>query len=247
MAGRTDPWSRWAEAVAVMASGSYREAFATFAPLAANTDAELAGLAAAASASGLRQIDEHAAAVPHDERACARPGQGRCDGWIGRAADEVGLGRPAEAVQCLERAATTAQGWRDRVRLGWVQTEIALLQGEWAHAEEYAEAALAQAAAAQSPRHVVKSQLILAVVRRRTRPEAGLALLRDVVATGAAMRLRPLVWPAVLVLGADATAAERLAGAAAVRHVSAHLPPDRGMRWRERADVASLLEAAAGN
>lgn len=242
--GFDDAWSRWGRGVVLMAVGSYREAFAIFAPLADAEDGELAGLAAAALASGLRQLDEHLAAVGWDDRALVSEGVARVDGWIGRAADEVGRGRADRAAAYLGRAdEDSGGGWRDRTRLGWVRTEIALLRGDLAGAEAHACGAVEAASAAGSPRHLAKSRLFLAVVRRSAQHKAAVAELRAALAQSAAMRLRPLMWPAVVVLGDDATLRERHAGAEAVRHIAAHLPDGYGLGWRDRSDVNLLISA----
>jgi hypothetical protein len=240
LAGCGDAWARWGDAVALMACGSYRSAFATLTPLTDHADTELAGMAAAALASGLRQLDEHPAAVSWDERACGSAGQALVDGRIGLAADAVGLGHPDEAARHLDRAVALAGGWRDRTRVSWVRTEVALMRQDWMQAQAQATQALEEATAVPSPRHVVKSQMFLAVVRRHLRPEAGIALLHETVAAGRAMRLRPLIWPAVVVLGTDATPAERRGGAEAAGHIAAHLPEGHGLGWSRRPDVLRL-------
>jgi hypothetical protein len=56
-------------------------------------------------------------------------------------------------------------GWRRRVRLGWVETEVALLAGDPARAVESARAGLAVAEDAAAPRHVAKCLLFLGVAR----------------------------------------------------------------------------------
>lgn len=204
-------------------------------------DEELSGMAAAALASGLRQLDEHAAAVAWDDRALASSGIAAVDGWIGRAADEVGLGRADRGAAYLDRAAPLVDGWRARTRMEWVRTEIALLQGDVATAETHARRALAEAEDAESPRHVVKSRLFLAVARRSTKPQASAAELRQALAEAMAMRLRPLVWPAVVVLGGDATPQERAAGGEAVRHITAQLPEGYGLQWCRRRAISDLI------
>ncbi|SHN35840.1 hypothetical protein [Cryptosporangium aurantiacum] len=106
----------------------------------------------------------------------------RFDAELGLAADAVGLGRADQAAERLAGvdallASHPAQvGWRHRVRRGWVRTEIALLTGDAAAAVVIAEESLAEAIAANAPRHVAKCTLFLGAsqyVRDRATPPRG--------------------------------------------------------------------------
>lgn len=83
LGGRRDRWAQWSRAVCVMAAGDYAGAMNCFESLRGGDD-EVAGLAAAAIASGLRRLDEHAAAIPFDERAATMPGRAGSDGLWAR-------------------------------------------------------------------------------------------------------------------------------------------------------------------
>ena len=131
-------------------------------------------------------------------------------------------------------------GWRDIVRWNWVATECGLAAGDSEVAERHARTALSTALSAGSIRHETKSRLFLGVVRDVTSQSGGTDDL--VTAADAAGRhgLRPLLWPAVLVLGDRATEGQRAAAGGAVRFIGAHLPGDHGRKWAARADVRSL-------
>lgn len=230
LVGHDDPLALWARGVCLMAGGDYDTAFAMFASV-GPAGSEAAGLAAAAIASGLRQLDEHTAALDYDHVAADSPGAARVDGLIGTAADRIGLGDRAAARQALDRAEPHLVDWRDRVRFDWVSAEWALLTGAPHDAVRHCEAALAAARAAGSLRHRVKSALFLAVAHDTLAPGSGAAQLHGVVAEAAAARLRPLVWPAVLVLADRADEWEREAAREAVAHIGDHLPPGTGSRW----------------
>ena len=230
LAGRDDPWALWARGVCHMAFGDYDTAFATWESV-EWAGGEAAGLAAAAIASGLRQLDEHAAALGYDRVAAGSTGAGRVDGLIGTAADHIGMADAAGARRALDLAQVHLLDWRDRVRFSWVSAEWALLTGAPHEAVRHCDAALAAARAAGSVRHRVKSALFLAVARDTAVPGSGAEGLHRVAAEAAAARLRPLVWPAVLVLGERADSREREASREAVAHIAHHLPPGTGSRW----------------
>ncbi len=222
-----------------MAEGDYLAAFALFEPLAGSA-AEPAGLAAAALASGLRQLGEHGRAVALDATAARSCGAGRVDGLIGLAADHVGLAEPVAAQQALDLAAPELADWRDRVRHGWVATELALLRRDPEEALRFAERAVATARSAGSVRHQVKSELFHAVSRRTVTRGNGAAELHEVARVADQHRLRPLQWPAVQVLGEEATAAEVEGARSALSFIAAHLPPDVGGSWGGNAAAALL-------
>jgi hypothetical protein len=213
-----------------MAMGDYAGAFSRLRPMAGD-HGELAGLAAAALASGLRQLGDHRLAVPFDDLAIASCGAGRVDGLIGAAADRVGMGDAAAATEALRRARSEAAWWRDEVRCDWVATEIALLTDVPQDAVVAAERAAACAAAAESIRHDVKSRLFLAVARRVAEPGGAGPILHQVVRDSRRHHLRPLLWPAVSVLGAAATADEAAASRAAVGYIAGHRPAGVGAGW----------------
>lgn len=158
LSGRDDPWSRWATGALLMSLGDFGTAWTHLVEI-ARIDDEVGGMACARLGSGLRQMQEHRAATAWDRRAQASSGQAVVDGLIGEAADWVGLGRPADAASRLAEARTLAATWRDHVRVGWVSTEIALLRGDTPAAVSSAQSSLRQSEEANSPRHIVKSEL----------------------------------------------------------------------------------------
>ncbi len=240
LADRDDPWATWARAVLVMSCGDYGGAIAPLESLADQGDPELAGLACARIASGLRQIDEHAAAVAWDERAMATAGSAVTDGLVGRAADAVGAGAPDTAARFLAQARARATGDRDHIRIAWVACEIALLGGRPRHASDHADRALDLSRHLGSPRHIAKSTLFAAAARHGTDPLAARQLLAGGWEEVRDLHLRPLLWPMVLLLGSAATPPQRTAAAEAVTFIGAHLPPGAGAVWRARGDVARL-------
>lgn len=226
-----DDWSTWARGVIQLALGDFATAFGLL-QLVAAKPGEAGGLASAKIASGLRQLDEHEAAVAWDTR--ARGGEGRAvpDGLIGLAADAVGRADPHAAAAYLAQARGVADGWRDEVRMAWVATEIALLQGR--DAVPPAEQAYAWSAAQGSPRHRVKSGLFLAAALQASNPSRATVTARGALVEAGELALAPFVWPLVAVLADEATPAELVAGADAVRFIAARLPPGHGAAWLAR-------------
>lgn len=235
-----DPWTRWARGVLLQASGDYATAFRLWEPM-TTAGGELAGLAAARMASGLRQLDDHAAAVPWDDLAQAAPGRAVTDGLIGRAADAVGLGDEEVAAEFLARARRLVGHPRDQIRVAWVACEIDLLSDRPAAAAAEADRALGLARNMVWPRHQAKSALFLGAALRHSDPERAIPLLHEVASEAEQLSLRPLVWPVVLVLGDEATAAERRWAHRAVRVIESQLPAGVGGGWAARADIAQLL------
>lgn len=251
--GRTDPWSEWARAVLIMSLGDLCGAFDLLEPLAKSDDREVAGLACARLASGLRQIDEHDAAVGWDEQAMAADGQAVIDGIIGRAADQVGAGDAPGAARFLTEAQPRCRTMRDDVRVAWVACEISLMKGQYRLAAAHGERAHKVSVAMGSPRHIVKSMLFWAAADRAaaaaapaepTSNDPYFTLLHRGYARARALSLRPLLWPMVSVLGEDASAEQRQVAGQAVGYICDHLPPGWGMRWSAREDIAALRRAA---
>jgi hypothetical protein len=220
------PWARWLHAVELGGRGRYAAAAAVLGRLLADPAVPrvVAAHAAVALASHRRQQGGHAAARVLDARAlalaAAAPDDGdpRPDGTdvlgavvdalVGLAADAVGLGDAAGAVRLLDAAADRRHpGWRPAVRAGWVRAELALLTGRAGDAVAPAEEALRSARAAGSPRHVLKSRLVRAVVEAVHHPDAVVLAELDALVADAVPRWPPLVWPAQL---AGADLAERL-------------------------------------
>ena len=129
-----------------------------------------AALAASTAASVHRQLGSHAVARTLDLRAeelAGESAEAAFDARLGLAADAVGLGEEGPAREHMDRAAALTEGradwWRQRVRLLWVRTEVALLVGDPAAAGQTAERAVVLAEASRAPRHVAKSLLFLGI------------------------------------------------------------------------------------
>jgi len=132
---------------------------------------------------------------------------------VGLAADAAGLGDPEAGRRLLDAAdACGHPSWRPAVRAGWVRAELALFTGDAGDAVDPAERALAAARAAGSPRHVLKSRLVRAVVEAVLHPTGAVLAELDAIAATAARDVPPLEWPTRL---AAADLVERL-GAEAV-------------------------------
>lgn len=178
------------------------------------TPGAVAAHAAVTLAAHRRQRGGHALARPLDGRglrlAAAAPAGPRCpdgtdaaaatvDALVGLAADALGLRDPV-AGRLLDAAEAVGHpSWRTAVRLGWVRAEAALYAGDAARGLAPARRALDRAGEAGAVRHVVKSRLVLAVVRAVAHPEEAVLAELDAVAEAADRAgLFPLSGPARL-------------------------------------------------
>ncbi|MGW5053211.1 hypothetical protein [Actinokineospora sp. NPDC004072] len=193
----------WLAGVVLGARGFYAAAAAHLEPLIRSPHPVLAALAAATRASHLRQLGGHAAARPLDAYglnriAGADAPDAASDVLLGLAADAVGLGRVEEARRLVGRD-TGAVGPRALVRRCWLRAEIELAAGNAAGAIAPAREALA--IGFPSVRHGVKSAVVLAAALAAAgeRDEAEELLIRN-LQIAVRHGLRPLVWPAALVL-----------------------------------------------
>ena len=262
----------WLLGVALGAAGRYGGALTVLSPL-----VETAGLAGAAAerqlfgalasstiASVHRQLGRHAVARDADltAQSLAGPtGEGAFDAQLGLAADAVGLDDEVAArthAAAAERLipAGAADWWRQRVRLGWVQADLALLAGRAVDAAQVAQLSVDRAEEAQAPRHVAKSLLYLGIAQVTVAhteggPRLSLAAetLRRAAILAESLGTVPLVWPARALLGAVAAGSdsgESTASLAAARSgvltIAADLPPGVRGEWLARPDVAALLE-----
>lgn len=256
----------WLLGVAHGAGGRYGTALTVLTPLVGQTageagaEARLFGsLAASTSASVSRQLGRHAEARRHDEQALGLAdgvSEAEFDARLGLAADAVGLGESDEAATRLEQAGALVpagdgqEWWRQRVRLSWVQAEVALLTDRPADAVVAAESAVSRAERARAPRHVAKGSLFLGVARLQVGDVATAAsTLRRAATLAEGLGALPLVWPSRAVLGAmlaetdpHASAASLDAARAAVGEIAGHLPPGVRAEWLAKPDVAALLE-----
>lgn len=249
----------WLLGVCLSATGRYGAALAALGPVLDGTGRParrvLAALAAATVASVHRQLGRHAEAQGYDEQALAGSGgtgEAGFDALLGLAADAVGMGDRHRAADRLRDAAAVAAGrpdwWRQRVRLGWVRAELALLTGEADRADAAASEAVVLAEAAGAPRHVAKGLLFGGVAQvQRGRPAHATATLRRAALLAEGLGTLPVLWPARAMLGAlvyedDPVAAERALAAAraAVDTIAADLPAPLRADWLARPDVEAL-------
>lgn len=252
----------WLLGVCLGASGRYGGALAVLDPMVTSATTPegrvLGALAAATVASIHRQLGRHSVAQGFDEMAVeSSKGEGEAgfDGLLGLAADAVGLGESAAAASRLAEAAALAQDrpdwWRQRVRLGWVRAEVALLQGSPEDAAVAAGAAVELAEHSGAPRHVAKGLLFLGVAHLEAgRTPDATAALRRAGLLAESLGTLPLQWPVRAVLGAllagtDDAESERCLGAArhAVEEIAADLPEDLRAEWLARPDVDTLLQS----
>lgn len=252
----------WLLGVCLGAAGRYGRALDVLDPLIGARDTPetraISSLAAATAASVHRQLGRHAVAQAYDESALEASTdtlEGRFDAVLGLAADAVGLDDATTAAARLEDAAALVgertDWWRQRVRLGWVRAEVALLTGDPARAVEAAHEAVELAERSGAPRHVAKGLLFLGVaqIQAGATHDAALALRRGALLAESLGAL-PLLWPVRAVLGAlvadtDPAESERCLEAArrAVASIAEELPESLRGPWLARADVSAVLES----
>lgn len=253
----------WLLGVALGAGGRYGAALTVLSPLVESGRAGsppehrlFAALSSATIASVHRQLGRHAVARDADRAALDLTdgaGEAAFDAQLGLAADAVGLEDLDEAI---ERAGLAAgliperadEWWRQRVRLGWVQADIALLEGRFAEAAAVASAAVDRAENARAPRHVAKGLLYLGLAQLSGDDADAVQTLRRAATLAESLGTIPLVWPARALLGAlladdeHAESDKSLAAArSAVLTIAGDLPPGVRSEWLGRPDIATLL------
>jgi tetratricopeptide (TPR) repeat protein len=252
----------WLLGVCLASAGRYGDALEVLDPLAAGAGSAesrvLGALSGATVASVHRQLGRHSVAQGYDERALegsGGTGEAGFDALLGLAADAVGLGDVEAATGRLGQATALtgdrADWWRQRVRLGWVRAEVALLDGRAEEAATSAHAAVDLAEQSGAPRHVAKGLLFLGVAQVEAGELADAAtVLRRAGLLAESLGTLPLQWPARAVLGAllaeEAPEESERALAAARRAVTAiadNLPEPLRAEWLGRPDVAALLES----
>lgn len=252
--------ARWLLGVCLSAAGRYGTALETLEPLVAAAQTPqtkvIGALAAATIGSVQRQLGRHAVAQGYDETAldlATDTDEGRFDALLGLAADAVGLGDGASAAQRLEEARQVVgqrpQWWRQRVRFGWVEAELALLGNQPEQADQAATAAVELAERSGAPRHVAKGLLFSGVAQIEAgRSDEAAATLRRAARLAESLGTVPLQWPVRAVLGAllAGTAPEDSARSleiarGAVQRIAADLPAPLHEEWLNRPDVAALL------
>lgn len=260
----------WLLGVALAAGGRFGGALTVLSPLVdvgraegATAESRLfAALSAATIASVHRQLGRHVVARASDLEALALTegsGEAAFDALVGLASDAVGLDEYTEAAARLEQAralvpARDDEWWRQRVRLGWAQAEVQLLEGQVDEAVDTALQAIQRAEGARAPRHVAKGLLILGLAQvsggTPSDPAADpVTTLRRAATLAESLGTVPLVWPARALLGAllveddPAESGRSLAAArTAVLALATDLPPGVRAEWLGRPDVAALLE-----
>jgi len=258
----------WLLGVALGAAGRYGGALTVLSPLVESGRADgappeqrlFAALSSSTIASVHRQLGRHAVARDADVTALGLTdgaGEAAFDAQVGLAAAAVGLGDLEEAVARAELAEhiipeRADEWWRQRVRLGWVQADIALQDGRAEEAAQIALAAVDRAENARAPRHVAKGLLYLALAQVHG---AGVGdgsdaaqTLRRASTLAESLGTVPLIWPVRALLGAlldesDPAESDRCLAAArsAVLTIAGDLPPGVRAEWLARNDVAALL------
>lgn len=260
----------WLLGVALGAGGRYGGALTVLSPIVEQGRADdalaehrlFAALSASTVASVHRQLGRHAVARAADLEALALTdgaAEAAFDAQLGLASDAVGLDDPDEAVSRLRLArelipARADEWWRQRVRLGWVETEVLLLDGQVDEAVVTAMGAVDRAEAARAPRHVAKGLLLLGIaqVSGGATPDGdgdAAVTLRRAAILAESLGVIPLTWPARALLGAlvaeqDPVESDRslAAARAAVLVLAGDLPPGVRAEWLARPDVAALLQ-----
>lgn len=259
----------WLLGVALGAGGRYGGALTVLAPLVdagaeegASAERRLFGaLSGATIASIHRQLGRHAIARAADLDALALTdgsGEAAFDALLGLASDAVGLDDAEEAAARLAEAQAVLPGhgdewWRQRVRLGWAEAEVALLEGRVEAAAQHAAEAVQRAEDARAPRHVSKGLLLLGLAQVSNGDEEAVTSLRRAAMFAESLGCLPLIWPARALLGAllaDASgAADRAesdkslaAARSAALAIAGDLPPGVRGEWLSRPDLAALLE-----
>ena len=254
----------WLLGVALGAGGRYGAALTVLSPLVESGRASgappehrlFAALSSATIASVHRQLGRHAVARDADQAALDMTdgtGEAAFDAHLGLAADAVGLEELDEAIEHATRAEQLIperadEWWRQRVRLGWVQADIALLEGRSAEAAAVASAAVDRAESARAPRHVAKGLLYLGLAQVSGDDPDAVQTLRRAATLAESLGTIPLVWPARALLGAlvaedDRAESDRSLAAArsAVLAIAGDLPPGVRAEWLGRPDIAALL------
>lgn len=246
------PCDRWVLGAALGALGRYGLSLRLLSDLAAEEPPEPYGsLACSTLGSHYRQLGRHDDALGWDTRALSRAGadpDAHFDAHLGLAADAVGRADLQVARSQLAAAEGFATGWRGQVRIGWVRTEIALIDGAPAVAVEAARAGLAVAREASAPRHVAKCLLFLGVSDHAAGGGSADELLGAAGVAAGGVGAAPLHWVAEAVLAeradqqgraADAQA-HRESAASTVVEIAASLDaPDRD-RWLARPEFSAL-------
>lgn len=252
----------WLLGVCLSSAGHYGQALQVLEPLVGTDGAAetrmLGALAGATVGSVYRQLGQHAVAQGYDEEALSGSegaGEAGFDALLGLAADAVGLGDAPGAAARLAEAGALAEArpdwWRQRVRMGWVRAEVALLGSAADDAAAAAQEAVDLAERSQAPRHVAKGLLFLGVALvEGGRSDAAAKVLRRAGLLAESLGTLPLQWPVRAVLGAllaeDAPEESNRSldvARRAVAAIAADLPEPLRAQWLARPDIEALLAA----
>ncbi len=257
--------ARWLLGVCQGASGLFGSAAATLEPLLAlpesadATHRHYAAQAACALAAIHRQIGRFSEARGFDQWA----GQVAVDdpvmaftSTLGLAADAVGRHDRQLARDYVTRAAQLCSAsppwWRERIRLGWVQAEVALTWDLPGDAVVALQRSVAEAEHLGAPRHVAKGLSFLAVAQYPAGEAQAVATLGRAAMLAELLGAWPLVWVTRGLLADwlrdDPPVAQRHRSSAerAVAFIAADLPPHLLAEWTARPDVAPLVQIRSG-
>jgi tetratricopeptide (TPR) repeat protein len=251
----------WLLGVTLGASGRYGSALTVLDALrsdASGVERRLfASLSASTAASLHRQLGRHEAALALDEQALELAdgaSEALFDAHLGLASDALGLGDPERARASAEAASALTQGradwWRQRVRLAWVQAELALIDGRPEQAISLAASSVNLAEASGAPRHVARGLLLEGVgLVEKGDLDAAAATLRRASTLAESLGTMPLLWRARALLGAlttlshpDESVRALSSARTCVLQVADDLPDELRSDWLARPDVVALLE-----
>lgn len=238
----TSQRDRWLRAVAAGGQGRYGSAMAELGELCRTAPhGPLLSLAHSTRASFLRQLGGHDQARGWDGRAWAAAGadpEAGVDALVGLAADALGVGRLALSARLLARAERLIDGSgpaRLPVRLQWVSAELDMAGGDGAAAVPHAERAVELSEATGSPRHAVKSAVVLAAALCCDgRLEQARAVADVALADTDRYGLVPLRWALGCLLADIGSAVHPPAHIVAVRDAAADTVRRRGGVWSRR-------------
>jgi hypothetical protein len=227
-------------------------------PDAAAPELLFGALAAATMASVHRQLGRHEVAWEYDAfglsvvAIASGLDEAVFDCRLGLASDAVGLGNldiaRIERDHAAELVGVRGDWWRQRVRLDWLDAEIALLAGDPATALDAAHEAIDRAELSKAPRHVAKGLLFAGVAEAHAGAPEMTATLWRAATLADQLGAAPLIWRARSILGAmlieddPVTSARSLQAArSAVLGIAADLPVEIREEWLVRPDIEVLL------
>ncbi|MFI8567849.1 hypothetical protein ACIGGF_14950 [Rhodococcus sp. NPDC078407] len=211
----SDPYESWYRSVALAGQGRYSAADVELRRYRPGSS-ELGSLHASTRASWLRQVGRHERARRFDGAAVVLIGltgparstataEARSDALVGLAADALGTGRFGLAQTLLARGEEHRKGpdcgelWRPALRAAWVAAELAMMRGDGPTALRHAESASALANDADSLRHRIKTDLVLAAALSCAgQTERAHDAARQVAGAAAMHGLLPLRWAATM-------------------------------------------------